>query len=145
MFGETANRLARALLRPLGIPAITPFALAAFRALFGCGLLYLLRTYPPTLAERALDVRQPHSPFADKEWVYALAVNHEARVVLANVAYVAAVCFILGIFARPADVVVVSLMFVNVLMVLARYGAHVDDLVPLPVVAALREKWEAGG
>jgi len=120
---EQANDLARRLLRPFGISPITPLALAIFRTVLGLGLLYILLVYQPIVA-RADDVRRPHSPLADMQWVYALAVNKGATSVFQGVACVAAALFTVGIFARPAYVVVVSLMLVNVLMILARAGGH---------------------
>jgi uncharacterized membrane protein YkgB len=135
MRADRANALARRLLRPFGIPAITPLALAVFRTLLGLGLLYILLVYQPIVA-RSDDVRRPHSPLADTEWVYALAVNHAVTSVLQDVACIAAVLFIAGVYARPAYVVVVLLMLVNVLMILARSGGH-DWGLPIVTLSAL--------
>lgn len=157
MYIDRLNHVARRLLGPFAIDPITPLALAVFRATFGLGLLYMLLVYEPIRA-KAFDLRQPHGPFADAEWVYALATNHTAASAFQFLACAAAILFILGVFARAAYVVVVSMMFIHVLMILTRVSAHDWDLpivtliamtiVPwgeAPPVWTLRHSWRALG
>src|SRR5262245_52730662 len=142
MHAERANELARKLLRPFGIPAITPLALAIFRTLLGLGFIYILLVYQPIEANE-LDIRRPYSPLADVDWVYALAINHTATLVLQIVACIAAVLFTVGIFARTAYVVVVSLFLVNVLMILARSAGHDWDLPIVTLLVMTAVPWSA--
>jgi len=155
MPAERVNAGARWLLGRFGIEPITPLGLAAFRTLLGLGLLYILLRYEPIRAKE-FDVRNPHGPLADAEWLYALATNHTATSILQFVACAAAVMFIVGVFARLAYVVVVSMMFVNVLMILTRTAAHnwglpittliVMTIVPwgeAPSLWQLRRGWAA--
>ena len=123
MLAERVNAVARRLLSPFGIEPITPLAFAAFRTTFGLGLLYVQVAYEPFRA-KAFDVRNPHGPLADTEWLYAMAMSHTAASIFQFVACAAAILFIAGVFARLAYVVVVSMMFINVQMILTRTGGH---------------------
>ena len=157
MPADCVNSLARRLLSPFGIEPITPLAFAAFRTAFGLGLLYVQVVYQPFRA-KPFDVRNPHGPLADAEWINALAMNHTALSIFQIVACAAAVLFIAGILARLAYVVVVSMMFINVLMILTRTGGHdwglpivtliVMTIVPwneAPPLWQLRRSWAAYG
>ena len=157
MPADRVNSLARRLLSPFGIEPITPLAFAAFRTAFGLGLLYVQVVYQPFRA-KPFDVRNPHGPLADAEWINALAMNHTALSIFQIAACAATVLFIAGILARLAYVVVVSMMFINVLMILTRTGGHdwglpivtliVMTIVPwneAPPLWQLRRSWAAYG
>ena len=134
MPGKSGSTVPSTLLRPFAIPAITPLAFAIFRGLFGLGLFYVFWRYEPFTV--LPPIHDPHSPFANVDWLYQLAQNHRAMRLSEYVACGAAAMFALGVWARPMYFVVVTMAFLDVLKVLGRVSAH-DWGLPLVTLLAL--------
>lgn len=124
-----------------GVPALSPFALAAFRLAFGTALaLYVAASlYPKGPFPRALHGSLPS--FVDNELIHAIAANGEAVRAIQTASIAAAVLFAVGVRPRATYAMAAAGVVLWMLARALRDTAHQFGILLVPLLCLLPVPW----